>query len=410
MVPWIPGAFFCLRRVAALDESSSLARGKESPGPAMKWFLKKPDGTIFGPSEESVLEVWAADGRVAPEDQVSSDAQHWRPAPELPALNMEWVVELEGGGRYGPLHAQAFRGLVQSGDLVAATPVRSVKTGQRGTVSGVLLPYLLAIESALQEKIDRLNARLEEDRTRAEAALKAAQEETARLRTEAALAVARAEEAQKQAEEKNGEIACLAAELKSAREQAEKKEQEAAQAAAEARAAQDVALKAQQEAEKASARAKQAEQQVREWQQKAARAAADWKTSQGQIAELQGQLEKQLKQAGAGEDLVKKQAAELASATAQLATARTEGEKWKQLYEHLRTIVEAEKARAAEQSKKPANPNLVPRERLEEAERKIAHLERNYRQAVQALHRNVRARSSESPVPPPEHLHRRDIV
>ncbi|TAN35881.1 MAG: hypothetical protein EPN23_10090 [Verrucomicrobia bacterium] len=45
------------------------------------WFLRKPEGTIFGPVEQAELLRWASTDRIGPEDLVSADGKDWLSAP-----------------------------------------------------------------------------------------------------------------------------------------------------------------------------------------------------------------------------------------------------------------------------------------------------------------------------------------
>lgn len=88
------------------------------------WYLKKGSGTIYGPVDLESLQAWARDGRIAPEDQVSTDRETWEPAPDLPPLEMRWFIELPGGGTYGPAHMAAFIDMLNEGALDPETPIR----------------------------------------------------------------------------------------------------------------------------------------------------------------------------------------------------------------------------------------------------------------------------------------------
>ena len=94
------------------------------------WYVRKADGAEFGPAGLAELIEWARDGRIAPDDSVSSDRAVWRPAPELDALEMHWMIETEPGVFYGPAHAMAFVGMLEEGALNGNVVVRNARTGQ----------------------------------------------------------------------------------------------------------------------------------------------------------------------------------------------------------------------------------------------------------------------------------------
>lgn len=88
-----------------------------SPGNGARYFLKKGDGTIYGPADIEALKAWAREGRVAPDDLVSKDKEFWYPAPTLTDLEMNWLVQLTDGTQYGPIHLHALQELVEDGSL-----------------------------------------------------------------------------------------------------------------------------------------------------------------------------------------------------------------------------------------------------------------------------------------------------
>ena len=133
----------------------------------MNWYLRKSDSTIYGPVEESTLVAWAASGRVTPDDQVSSDRENWRLAPALPALCMEWLLDLGDGERFGPLHPLALLELVRDGSLTAGQSVIHVSAGTRCSLGEAVLPTLLAIPPpAPDPELARLRQALADAETR----------------------------------------------------------------------------------------------------------------------------------------------------------------------------------------------------------------------------------------------------
>lgn len=88
-----------------------------SEAQAAIYFLKKPDGTVYGPVPLEMLQTWAREGRVAPDDLLSKDQELWYPAPTLMDLAMNWLVHLSDGTQYGPIHLMALQELVKEGSL-----------------------------------------------------------------------------------------------------------------------------------------------------------------------------------------------------------------------------------------------------------------------------------------------------
>lgn len=82
-----------------------------------KWYVRNPEGKVFGPIDLETLKSWVKDGRVEPLAGVSSDLQNWILAPLKPELEMNWVVENNPGQFYGPTHRTVVEDLVKTGTL-----------------------------------------------------------------------------------------------------------------------------------------------------------------------------------------------------------------------------------------------------------------------------------------------------
>jgi hypothetical protein len=83
----------------------------------MSWYLRKSEGETYGPVGLPVLYQWAADGRIGPDDLLSEDRLHWSAAHERADLEMNWLIELSTGERFGPLHLLAVQALQADGSL-----------------------------------------------------------------------------------------------------------------------------------------------------------------------------------------------------------------------------------------------------------------------------------------------------
>lgn len=325
----------------------------------MNWYLRKAGSeTVYGPVDEKNLEAWAADGRVAPNDLVSADRREWKPAPTVSSLKMEWVAQLPDGKPFGPVPSQALRELIRSGELKPDTPVRSAKSGLTMTLSALLESEEKPSAAELKWKAEaeaarKASAEAEARAGQAGAALQAAQDQRARAEQERDGALRRAEEAGKKA------------------------------------------LDLEKKADEAEARARSAAEQLASVQAKAASAA-----------------EQSAREAAEARAAAQKQTAELQARSAQLASARAEIATWREQCERARVAateaaVQAEKAR--QEAAKPS-ADLVPRDLLEEARRRIAQLERGYKQALQTVQRSLSARVGENQSMPPEQLRRGDIA
>lgn len=102
------------------------------------FFLKKPDGAVYGPVERTTLIDWAKQGRVAPEDSISKDRLTWYPAPTLTDLEMNWMVELNDGSQYGPVHLLALQELTADGSITDDARVANRITKEVLTLSEAL--------------------------------------------------------------------------------------------------------------------------------------------------------------------------------------------------------------------------------------------------------------------------------
>lgn len=110
------------------------------------WFLRKPDGEIFGPVEQSELLRWAGADRIGPEDAVSSDQVSWLPAPQMPGLKLWWMIEWPDGHSAGPYHVSSLAEMLADGELDGDETVRQVHTNQSASLLQTLQNALLSGE------------------------------------------------------------------------------------------------------------------------------------------------------------------------------------------------------------------------------------------------------------------------
>lgn len=138
----------------------------------VEWFVRKADGVEFGPASISDLAAWARDGRIAPDDSVSTDRAAWRPAPEVSELDMNWLVETEPELFYGPAHAMAFVEMMREGVLRGSSRVRHARTGEETHLD------LLAARIEASAKTEALMSHVRSAPAEAEAPAAAAPERT----------------------------------------------------------------------------------------------------------------------------------------------------------------------------------------------------------------------------------------
>lgn len=81
-----------------------------------QWYLRTQDDT-FGPESRERLLEWAKMGRIQPGQEISSDGDTWRPAEEIPFLDMRWSIDIGDGTPRGPFNKCAAEALLRSGRL-----------------------------------------------------------------------------------------------------------------------------------------------------------------------------------------------------------------------------------------------------------------------------------------------------
>jgi hypothetical protein len=91
---------------------------------AGRWQLRNDSGRVFGPISLTDLRLWAGDGRVGPDDDVSPPGGPWRAARDVPELGMDWLLELPDGGFFGPVPLDAFLDMLREGSLGSDLRVR----------------------------------------------------------------------------------------------------------------------------------------------------------------------------------------------------------------------------------------------------------------------------------------------
>ncbi len=115
------------------------------------WFLRKPNGDIYGPVEQAELVRWASSDRIAPDDEVSSDRKEWLAAARMPGLKLCWMIEWPDGHRAGPYHVSSLAEMLADGELDGSEAVRHVPTQQTGSLLHTLQTAMLAGELHLAE-------------------------------------------------------------------------------------------------------------------------------------------------------------------------------------------------------------------------------------------------------------------
>jgi hypothetical protein len=104
----------------------------------MSWYLRKNDDVVYGPVDDATLRQWAAEDRIAPEDQVSQDRQIWTLAHDQPGLEMNWLIQMDDGTPYGPINLAALREFATNGLLPPQTRLTHKTTGAVRSLDKIL--------------------------------------------------------------------------------------------------------------------------------------------------------------------------------------------------------------------------------------------------------------------------------
>ena len=124
----------------------------------MEYYLQKEeDASVFGPTDIELLQHWASEGRIAPGDGLSTDNANWTPAVDHPELHMEWLIELDDGGTYGPIHIMALRHMLREGQIATDAVVVHRTSGERHEAGTALLHLLIADNDHLQQDLQTLS-------------------------------------------------------------------------------------------------------------------------------------------------------------------------------------------------------------------------------------------------------------
>jgi len=91
-----------------------------------EWYLRTQDET-FGPETKERLIEWAQMGRIQPGQDISEDGETWRPATEIPFLDMRWSIDIGDGHPRGPFNKHAAQALIASGRLPRGSKLVEVR-------------------------------------------------------------------------------------------------------------------------------------------------------------------------------------------------------------------------------------------------------------------------------------------
>ena len=85
----------------------------------MLYYLRTADGQEYGPADLEMIHQWCREGRIGPDQQLSTDQQDWQPVTEVPALEFDWLLVLEDGTEAGPFLLAMLEEELAAGNLPA---------------------------------------------------------------------------------------------------------------------------------------------------------------------------------------------------------------------------------------------------------------------------------------------------
>lgn len=125
----------------------------------MNWYLKKGDGQVFGPVEDDAMLQWAREGRIMPDDTISTDRATWVAPATVDALGLDWFIPMSDGTPYGPVHPLALSDLVADGSLGLDDTIAHKTTREVHRVCEVLAPALRHYTASLRDSLAEEQAR-----------------------------------------------------------------------------------------------------------------------------------------------------------------------------------------------------------------------------------------------------------
>lgn len=138
-------------RCAALKRQVNHPHTSVSQSLPPQWYLKIDDDATYGPVSIDDLYDWAVQGRISPDDLLSSDRRIWTPATQVPELRMEWITTLVNGAEFGPFNVFAIAELVADGAVSPKASVTHIVSGKQVSAAGLLSPEVAAAKDELDE-------------------------------------------------------------------------------------------------------------------------------------------------------------------------------------------------------------------------------------------------------------------
>ncbi len=106
--------------------------------PKKNWFLRKKDGSEYGPVSLNDLLRWSAQCRIVAGNAVSTDREEWTHVEDIPELEMHWMAHRADGKEYGPFALAAVQELFAHNVLPADAVLANRLTGETKPLSEVI--------------------------------------------------------------------------------------------------------------------------------------------------------------------------------------------------------------------------------------------------------------------------------
>ncbi len=106
--------------------------------PRKNWFLRKKDGSEYGPVSLHDLLRWSAQCRIVAGNAASMDREEWIPVEEIPELEMNWMAHRADGKEYGPFALAAVQELFTHNVLPADAVLINRQTGEKKPLADVI--------------------------------------------------------------------------------------------------------------------------------------------------------------------------------------------------------------------------------------------------------------------------------
>lgn len=184
------------------------------------WVRSAVNGQEFGPVSQAGLLSWAKQGRIFPDDFLSTDRQAWHSAREYPFLRMDTLVIFPDERVVGPLHADAVSVLKEAGKIPEGARILAVgdllaEDSQAASQESSSEEFALLLDermSAVQEQFRDQLAEKDREIERLTDEMEEATRQTEELRSEMRLSQDAHDRSLRTAEEKlrNAEAECAA--------------------------------------------------------------------------------------------------------------------------------------------------------------------------------------------------------